>query len=310
MAAEVTGPAAGGVPPEELLARFEELSAQVEQIADPVARQSAEEMIATLLDLYGEGLGRIFGTLEAAGPAAAEVRDALAGDGLVASLMLIHGLYPVDLETRVIEALDGVRPYMESHGGNVELVGVVDGVARIKLEGSCQGCAASASTLELAIKQALDEAAPDLDGLEVEGMIEQPPMPAPSGTELPVVQVEGGDPVGQAASQPPPPEASWFMLDGVNAFVEDQLVATEVAGTKLVLAEIEGSLLAYVDACADCGKPLRGGELSEGVLACPSCARRYYLPRAGRSLDGDRLQLAPVPLLREGAAGVKVALAG
>ena len=309
MAAELTTEGAGEST-EELLARFEALSARVEQITDPEARESAEELIATVLDVYGEGLRRIFATLDAAGDSAAELRDALAGDGIVASLMLIHGLYPVDLETRVIEALDGVRPYMESHGGNVELLGIADGVARIKLEGSCKGCAASASTLELAIKQALDEAAPDLEGLEVEGMIEQPPMPEPGGMELPVIQVDGESAVGQAAaSQPPPPAASWFMLDGVNAFIEDQLVATEVAGTRLVLAEVEGSLLAYLDACAGCGEPLREGELSEGVLACPSCERRYYLPRAGRSLDGDRLQLAPVPLLREGAAGVKVALA-
>jgi len=50
-----------------------------------------------------------------------------------------------------------------------------------------------------------------------------------------------------------------------------------------------------------------GGELSEGVLECPHCERRFFLPRAGRSLDDERLQLAPVPLLRDGTAA-KVAL--
>ena len=69
-----------------------------------------------------------------------------------------------------MEALDNVRPYMESHGGNVELVSLEDGVARIRLEGSCDGCPASSSTLELAIKTALEETAPDLLGIEVEGI--------------------------------------------------------------------------------------------------------------------------------------------
>ena len=77
----------------------------------------------------------------------------------VASLLLIHDLYPVDLQTRVIEALDTVRPYMESHGGNVELLALEHGVARIRLQGSCSDCSASSVTLELAIKQALDETA-------------------------------------------------------------------------------------------------------------------------------------------------------
>ena len=59
---------------------------------------------------------------------------------------------------------------MESHGGNVELISLEDGVARLRLEGSCDGCPASSSTLELAIKTALEEAAPDLLGIEVEGL--------------------------------------------------------------------------------------------------------------------------------------------
>ena len=106
----------------------------------------------------------------------------------------------------MLEALEGVRPYMESHGGNVDLLGLEDGVARLKLEGSCDGCPASASTLELAIKQALDEAAPDLAGLEVEGIAEGSAGglradDAMSGTPLPVVHVAGdGTSNGAAAN--------------------------------------------------------------------------------------------------------------
>ena len=40
---------------------------------------------------------------------------------------MIHDLYPVPIEERVMQALDTVRPYMESHGGNIELLGIEDG---------------------------------------------------------------------------------------------------------------------------------------------------------------------------------------
>ena len=73
---------------------------------------------------------------------------------------------------------------MESHGGNVELLSLEDGVARIHLQGSCSDCSASSVTLELAIKQALEEAAPDLEGLEVEGMAPQ----TVNGDGLPMVR--------------------------------------------------------------------------------------------------------------------------
>jgi Fe-S cluster biogenesis protein NfuA len=96
-------------------------------------------------------------------------------DDLIGSLLLLHDLHPLDLETRVLQALDEVRPYLKSHGGNVELIGVDDGVARLRLEGSCNGCAASAITLKNTIEEAINKVAPDLERLDVEGVNDQPP---------------------------------------------------------------------------------------------------------------------------------------
>ena len=96
-------------------------------------------------------------------------------------------------------------------------------------------------------------------------------------------------------------------LGGVESVGEGELTSARVGSVELVAARVDGSLLAFRDACAACGEPLAGGELSEGTLACPACARRFYLPRAGRSLDDDRLLLEPVPLL-EGVGGARVAL--
>jgi Fe-S cluster biogenesis protein NfuA len=280
--------------PDALVTRVEELTAQLEAIGDPFARSCAEELVGALMGLYGEGLERIFETLEAEGPALAEVRERLAGDGVVASLMLIHGLYPVDLETRVREALDSVRPYMESHGGNVELLGIEDGVARLRLEGSCNGCPASASTMELAIEQALQEAAPDLAGIDVEGVTAPPP--ALGGFELPM---SGGG----------PPASGWMSLDGLGSLMPGAVTGASAGGKALVVANVAGDLLAYRNRCAGCGAALDSGDLSGGTLHCPSCARGFDLPLAGRCVSEDGLQLEPVPLLREDGGGVRVALA-
>ena len=177
--------------PEELVERVQELLGSLDDIADPVAQSRVQELIGTVLELYGAGLERILGILEGAGDPALPIRDALLDDGVVASLLLIHGLYPVSLEERVTEALDSMRPFLASHGGNVELVGVQDGVARLRLQGSCNGCPSSAATLEHALKEAIEDAAPDLLGLEVEGVVglERKPSGEPAGMSLPMVQV-------------------------------------------------------------------------------------------------------------------------
>ncbi|HEY1593295.1 MAG TPA: NifU family protein [Solirubrobacteraceae bacterium] len=281
--------------PGELLARVEQLSARVEELADPEARELAQALVWAVVAMYGDGLRRIVETIEGArgfDPTHPTILDELSEDGAVASLLLIHDLYPVPLEERVVEALDTVRPYMESHGGNVQLLGIDEGVARLALEGSCNGCAASRATLETAIKQALDEHAPDLAGLEVEGVAEPVAAPAPGAFELPMLH-----------SAPP---AHWVPLDGQARLEPGQLAAVTVDGAPLLLANIDGSLLAYRDECAACGTSLRDGELLGQMLRCRACDVEFDLPRAGRAAGGEPLQLAPVPLLQEG--GVRVAV--
>jgi Fe-S cluster biogenesis protein NfuA/nitrite reductase/ring-hydroxylating ferredoxin subunit len=281
---------------EETLGRIQRLTAELERLQDPAARRLAEDLSAAVLELHGEGIERLLGALDA------DARSAIAEDSVVGSLLLIHDLYPIPIEERVQEALDRVRPYMESHGGNVELLGIEDGIAMLRLQGSCNGCGASASTLELAVERELQEAAPDLLGMQVEGAVAATAgMPAVTGTELPMAASNGDGAAPRALSD-------WVLVEGLEDIPSGQMRMAEVSGERLVVANVDGSWLAYRDVCPSCGSGIADAELSEGVLACSSCARRYFLPRAGRSLDDDRLQLDPVPLLTERGAGARVAL--
>jgi Fe-S cluster biogenesis protein NfuA/nitrite reductase/ring-hydroxylating ferredoxin subunit len=296
--------------PDELLSRVQELQARLDSSGDPATSELAEELISAVVQMYGAGLERIVGSLRDAGQEGERLAAALADDQLVAALLLIHDLHPVALTERVQGALEHVRPYMESHGGDVELLSVDEGVARISLRGSCSDCAASAVTLELAIKQALEDAAPDLEGLEVEGVA-----PAPSGPSLPLANggsapaatPDGAVELPMVISPAPAPVPSWFELDHLDLVPVGEMVGAEAGGAELVVANVDGTLLAYANTCAACGGPLDRGELHAGTLACPRCSRTFFLPSAGRSMDDERLQLQPVPLLRE-QGHVKVAL--
>ena len=281
--------------PDELVGRVQELQERLDAAGDPATRELADELVSAIVQMYGAGLERIVAAARRGGDGR-RCRGRLADDPLVATLLMIHDLHPVPLEERVHEALEQVRPYMESHGGNVELLALSDGVARIRLEGSCSDCSASTVTLELAIKQALEEAAPDLEGLEVEGIEPAPPSRRP--------RRRGSDRLPLAEA----PAPAWFEVSSVDALPAGGCRVAEVGGSRLVVANVDGTLLAYRDACAGCGGPLHDGELDDGALRCPACARIYFLPRAGRSMDDDRLQLEPVPLLArprhgEGGAG-------
>jgi Fe-S cluster biogenesis protein NfuA len=157
----------------ERMNRIEALLDDVEGLADPAARDTATELVQVLLDVYGEGLARL--VAHVAERDDGTLAEALASDELVAHLLLLHGLHPVPLETRVRGALEEVRPYLASHGGDVELLGIEDGVARLRLEGGCGGCQSSGATLKAAVEDAVQQAAPDLQRIEAEEAASPPP---------------------------------------------------------------------------------------------------------------------------------------
>jgi Fe-S cluster biogenesis protein NfuA len=140
--------------------RVEELLEQLDGVPDGPARETATALVQALLELYGEGLARLVDHVAERDDGT--LAQALADDELIAPLLLVHGLHPVPLESRVHGALAEVRPYLETHGGGVELLGIEDGTVRLALQGSCSGCPSSAVTLKHAVEEAIHKAAPDV----------------------------------------------------------------------------------------------------------------------------------------------------
>jgi Fe-S cluster biogenesis protein NfuA/nitrite reductase/ring-hydroxylating ferredoxin subunit len=280
----------------ERVGRIETLLEEIEALEDPKARAKTAEMVQTLLELYGEGLGRIVESIADLG--SRELKDALLKDELVSHLLLLHGLHPLGVESRVLGALDEVRPYLESHGGNVQYLGIEGGVARVRLEGSCDGCPSSTMTLKLAIEEAIQKAAPELEGVEAEGVTEPPPQ----------ATIVAGPTLSRKPKKKPQENgaSSWTTVEGLD-LPPGRMMAKEVSGEPVLFLKLAGNLYAYRDTCPGCGASLERGELRIADLACSECGRRYDARRAGRSLDDSPLHLEPVPLLVDNAGAVKVA---
>lgn len=151
--------------------RVEELVAAIETWTDPNLRSKAVELVQALMDFHGAGIDRMMEITAGKGAVGYEIFDDFAKDDLVGNMLLLYGLHPLDLETRVASALDKVRPSLNLHEGGVELISINDGIVHLSLQGNCDGCASSAATLKLTIEEAIYAAAPDVVAIEVEGVI-------------------------------------------------------------------------------------------------------------------------------------------
>jgi Fe-S cluster biogenesis protein NfuA len=141
--------------------RIDKLVKKLDDCGDPELRAIALELVQSVVELHGAALARMLESVSQTQPGEQALEGAIEND-LVASVLLLHGLHPDPFETRVLRALDKVRPYLRTHGGNVEFVSENNGIVRIKLMGSCGSCPSSSITLKTAVEDALYEAAPDI----------------------------------------------------------------------------------------------------------------------------------------------------
>ena len=116
------------------LGRMEELIHALDEAADsPICRQ-ARELVQMILKMHADALEHVLDSIHDNPITGQQLIDRLADDPLISNLLVLHGLHPLDLETRVRRALESVKPRLGLHGGDVDLIGVTpDGVVKLRL---------------------------------------------------------------------------------------------------------------------------------------------------------------------------------
>jgi Fe-S cluster biogenesis protein NfuA/nitrite reductase/ring-hydroxylating ferredoxin subunit len=280
--------------------QIEGLIRKIENLPDPAARETAVALVQALMEFHGVGIERMMEIVAESGEVGYAIFDNFAADDLVGSLLLLYGQHPLPLETRVTQALDKVRPYLDSHGGNVELLGITEGVVRLRMQGSCKSCPSSAMTLKLAIEEAIYAAAPDVVAIEADGVSEQQP------------SVTGFVQIGKSPVNGGPPShnrngngngnhngSAWEDVSELASLAHSSVQMMEVRGRPILFCRLGETFYAYGNNCPGCGQPLHGAHLELTNLVCPNCRQQYDVIRAGRGLDQPDLHLEPFPLLFE-----------
>jgi len=284
--------------------RIEVLLGELRASAPRDVAEKVEEVVGLLVELYGAGLERILEIVNENDAVAAPLLNRFIDDKFIESLLVLHGIHPVDVDTRIEEALDKARPYLGSHAGGVEYLGIdEDGVAHLKLEGSCHGCPSSTVTVKLTLEQAIAEAAPEVIRVEVDGVAE-----APTGPTQSLLQIQsrpGAGSNGTAADA----ASSWVSVDAVGLLPGEKRIQL-VEDMEVLICSAVGNLYAYRNACASCGASLKDAALLDEALRCSRCGTLYNVRLAGRSVhtaDGSTVHLDPLPLLQH-ESGWKVAV--
>jgi Fe-S cluster biogenesis protein NfuA/nitrite reductase/ring-hydroxylating ferredoxin subunit len=280
------------------LAHVDTLVGELQQLPDPALRAMVEELLATVLDLHGEALSRMLDVLGPRGdPETDRLLERMAGDDLIKGVLLLHGLHPMDLRSRVEEALESVRPYMRSHGGGVELLGVAGDTVRIRLEGHCQGCPSSTVTLKLAVEKAIYEAAPDVAAIEV---IEPDDATSTGAAPIPgLVALPMATSARPAARPVAAPTGDWVTLAARATHIDNgSVLKTRAEADNVLIARAGDVFYAYVAKCPACAGAMEDAALDGAVLVCDVCGGRYDIRRAGAGIGSD-FRIEPLPLLED-----------
>jgi Fe-S cluster biogenesis protein NfuA/nitrite reductase/ring-hydroxylating ferredoxin subunit len=229
------------------------------------------------------GLVTIVRTLKA-DPRGKELLLDLADDPGVYALFAMHGIVKADLRTRVARVVETVRPYTQSHGGDVELVDVRDGTVFVKMAGACNGCSMSAVTLRNGVEDALREQCPEITAIEV---VPNEPSPA----VIPLVSLKRG-----GAS------AGWLDGPPLDDLRDGKPFRMELKdGKSLVLLRIGEQISAFHNACAHQGLPIDGGsvDMEARTITCPWHGFRFDC-MSGECLTAPQAQLEQVPVRVDG----------
>lgn len=204
----------------------------------------------------------------------------LVDDPGVYALFALHGIVKSDARTRVAAVIENLRPYTQSHGGDVTLVDVRDNTVYVKLSGACNGCSMSSVTLRNGVEAALKEQVPEITAIEV---VPNEPEPATPGL---------------IALTRAPKNDGWIDGPAFSSLADGVPFRFDLAeGRSIVVLRLEQSVTAYWNACAHLGLPIDGGRVDREAktITCPWHGFRFDCT-TGECLTAPQAQLEAVPV--------------
>ncbi len=278
---------------ESLAQQVDQALAQVMKLDGP-AQAAALDLKRAIEAFHRLGLTQIVQRLKA-DPRGKELLFELVDEPSVYALFAMHGIVRADVATQAARVLEMVRPYMRSHGGDVELVRVEGDTAFVRLHGACNGCSLSAVTLRESVQEALTTHVPQIQRVEV---VPDDPV---SGLILPEEIAVNGGGMDAGWLQGPPVEA---VEPGVPYRMDGEVEGETVS---ILIVNLDNQFYAYRNQCAHQGLPLDGGmlDVESCVLTCPWHGFRFDAS-TGECLTAPQAQLEPFPLrIQEGHIWVR-----
>jgi Fe-S cluster biogenesis protein NfuA/nitrite reductase/ring-hydroxylating ferredoxin subunit len=224
-------------------------------------------------ELNGEALRRLIRALKTDPAALAAMKNAIA-DEVVYAVLRRHDIVKASLNERVEAALEGVRPMLASHGGDVELVKVKPPSVEVRFIGACDGCPASALTFHAGVKKAVQDACPEItDIIQVKGL---------GGSEESGVRFVSPFALGD--------KGNWAAAGLLSDIPEGSVRSTIIGGEKVLLSRNGATVTCFQNACAHLGFPIHDGEVENGIITCPHHGFQYDLS-SGECLTAPEVQL-------------------
>ena len=148
---------------QQRIQRIEELVERFENSPDPKTRTDAQQLVQAIMEFHAAAIDRMMEIIAEAAEGEPVVFDSFARDELVSSVLLLYGLRPVDLETRVHQALDKVRPILRAQSGNVRVMRIDGAEVHLRFDGT------PAANLKAAIEEEIYKVAADVTAIHIDG---------------------------------------------------------------------------------------------------------------------------------------------
>lgn len=254
-----------------------ELVQEFEALPFPQVKEKVFDLLQTIDLLHREGLNRLVVLLQQHGQT--QALDQAAQDPIVHTLFSLYDLVPADDLTQVNLALEAVRPYIHSHGGQVEVLQVVDGVVHLRLGGACQGCAGSAITLKRGIETALREGYPGFKGIQTHDPV--PTRPAIATAVAGFITLDKLDALPHRRARRP----IFKQVARLAELPDGGMRAFDVDGVAVLVANINGEVYAVRDRVPNSMAPLSLGSFSPPIVVGPWTNDAFDI-RTGKRADG------------------------